>query len=227
MSALGDNWDNPTFTETAAHAALLSGDGSSAVVRIDSVGFTSHDCLTGPAMILNTTVQDTDLDGLLDVWETSPAETDPNGQALPDLGAMQANPNHKDLFLEAAYFVADPNTSYGTGTSQVTTSGHDHLLSNDAINMLGNAYKNAPVLNPDNTFGINLHVDVGNNLQSNLYVIKVADGARGGEKIKERVLYRRWLWVPRLAGNRRMEGRAPVLSRCSGKEQWRRVRSGH
>jgi hypothetical protein len=189
ISHEGQTWDNPTFTETAAHAALLSGGASSAVVSIDTSPFPSSDCLTGPAMILNTTVQDTDLDGLLDVWEEGPAETDPNGNALPDLAAMGANKNHKDLFLEAAYFVAPANTSYGTGTSQVTDGfGHDHLLSIDAVNMLGNAYKNAPVLNPDTTYGIDLHIDVGGNHQTNPanpYIIP-SNLARGGETIIER-----------------------------------------
>jgi hypothetical protein len=187
ISDEGDSWDNPTFTTfPTTNAPLLTGNASSTVVSIDHANMTPYDCLTGPAMILSTTVQDTDLDGLVDVWETAPPPVDPSGQPLPDLAAMGASPLHKDVFVEAAHFVAGANTTYGTGSSQVVdAAGHNHLLSAQAITMVGNAYAAAPVLNPDTTTGINFHIDVGNNLQSTPYVIP-ASLARGGETITER-----------------------------------------
>ena len=48
------------------------------------------DCLYYSAIILSTTVQDSDGDGLLDIWETTSGLTDPDGQPLPDLAAMGA-----------------------------------------------------------------------------------------------------------------------------------------
>ena len=60
------------------------------------------DCLTFSAMVFRTTVQDSDGDGLLDIWETSQSLVDPNGNALPNLAAMGANPNRKDLLSRLA-----------------------------------------------------------------------------------------------------------------------------
>ena len=66
-STLGP-WDSPTWNVSQ----YLPGDASSASVVLDHVG-TPYDCLTGGVMILGTTVQDADFDGLLDDWETSEA----------------------------------------------------------------------------------------------------------------------------------------------------------
>ena len=55
-----------------------------------------RDCITPAAIVFKTAVEDTDRDGLLDVWETRTARlgasdlTDPRGRQLPPLGAMGA-----------------------------------------------------------------------------------------------------------------------------------------
>jgi hypothetical protein len=44
---------------------------------------------------------------LLDVWESATAPvTDPNGRPLPNLAAMGADKDHKDLFVEIGYMRA-------------------------------------------------------------------------------------------------------------------------
>ena len=49
-------------------------------------------------------MKDTDGDGLLDIWESSTTTlSDPNGQPLPNLAAMGADPDQKDLFIEIGY----------------------------------------------------------------------------------------------------------------------------
>ncbi len=66
------------------------------------------DCTHHSAWILDTTVQDTDADGLLDIWETNNnglGLSDPTGLAFPDISSM-ADPNHKDVFFEVAYMHA-------------------------------------------------------------------------------------------------------------------------
>ncbi len=64
---------------------------------------------------------------------------------------------------------------------------HSHLLKLEAVNLAGDALKNAPVSNPDGTTGINLHVDVGANYQltpPNPYIVPAAF-ARGGKNMSE------------------------------------------
>ena len=44
---------------------------------------------------------------------------------------------------------------------RVDVTGHHHLPSPQVLKLVGDAYKNAPVLNPDGTTGIRAHFDVG------------------------------------------------------------------
>ena len=101
-----DGWDTKPFdlqmTPNAEFATIT-------VLPVSS----NFDCLTGGVFILSAVAQDGDGDGLLDIWETTSGLTDPNGELLPSLAAMGANPNKKDLFTEIAYMSANPNTRYG------------------------------------------------------------------------------------------------------------------
>jgi hypothetical protein len=134
--------------------------------------------------VFSTEVQDTDGDGLLDIWESSASTIlDPNGRPLPNLNALGADPNHKDLFVEIGYMHADVPTTYGG----VLKPAHTHLPDPTALQMVGDTFRNAPVHNPDSFDGINVHFDVGNNYQggeAGPYVIAAAL-ARGGEGIDE------------------------------------------
>jgi uncharacterized repeat protein (TIGR01451 family) len=90
---------------------------------------------------------DTDDDGLLDVWEMYGVDTNNDGVIDIDLPALGANPQRKDLFVEADYLVA---------------SDHSHAPKKDAINSVVKSFANAPVTtNPDGTMGVQLHVDTG------------------------------------------------------------------
>ena len=108
---------------------------------------------------------------------------------------MGADPQRKDLFVEIGYMKAAGPTSYGgTGAPQVTDlDGHSHLPLLPVLESVGAAFANAvPVSNPDGSTGISLHFDVGDNYQAtppttqSPYIIKVSDGARGGEFIAEK-----------------------------------------
>lgn len=173
VGASGVKWDNPTFN------VVLPGDAASAQVKVDRNGLFS-DCLSWSAIIFSTTVQDTDGDGLLDVWESSAATLhDPNNQPLPNLHAMGADPNVKDVFAEVAYMYALPGTSYGG----VVKPEHTHLPPYDALKMVGDSFKNAPT-------PVNVHFDVGNAYQLNSdgtpteYIIR-ANMAAGGKSTSE------------------------------------------
>ena len=192
LNPFQSGWDYKTFENLP-----LSGGASSAVVSVDHEGFTPFDCLSWGVIIFSTTVQDTDVDGLLDIWESSTDTLyDPNNQPLPNLKAMGANKHVKDIFVEIGYMKTEPYENPAQGM----VDAHDHLPAELAVTMVGDAFKNAPVKNPDKTCGllsqlpcgptgIKVHFDVGNNYQANPYVIPWSPGpsslARGGEFIDE------------------------------------------
>ena len=182
-------WDNLTFP------VVVDQNAASVTTRVDHVG-NPFDCLSWGAIIFSTTVQDTDADALVDVWEsqqTTPL-ADPNGVALPNLFAMGANPNRKDVFIDTA---AMKTAGYSNPT-QGAVSAHDHMLTQAALDMVGDAFKNAPVdpipnTNPQQYKGIAVHFDVGNRYQTkpgsnppvpDPYIVP-ANLSRGGEQIVE------------------------------------------
>ena len=183
-AAKGPNWDNPTFDLTAAKFPGLSAL-TEVTTSVDHEGSGTFDCLTWAAVIYRTTVKDRDGDGLLDVWESSEVPpVDPLEQPLPNLKAMGADPDHKDLFIELGYMYAEDHPTYGG----VEKPAHSHLLSPAALKLVGDAFATAPVSNPDGRPGIALHVDAGNSYptsDADPYVIRGTELAKGGEAINE------------------------------------------
>ena len=75
VGAQGPDWDNPSLS------MAMPGAARSMTFNVTSTGQGSYDCLSFGAAVLSTEVQDSDNDGLLDVWElpqTTPL-LDPNG----------------------------------------------------------------------------------------------------------------------------------------------------
>ena len=90
---------------------------------------------------------DTDGDGLCDSWETDGVTVQmPNGPVFIDLPGMGADAHHKDIFVQTDYMVAP---------------SHSHKPYVGAMGEIIQAFANAPVMNPDGTTGITLHVDCG------------------------------------------------------------------
>lgn len=85
---------------------------------------------------------DTDGDGLPDNWETEGVDINGDEKVDLDLPAMGADPEHKDIFMEIDYMPT-------------------HEIPQAAVNMMVQAFANAPVSNPDGSTGITLHVDNG------------------------------------------------------------------
>jgi hypothetical protein len=105
------------------------------------------------------TLVDTDGDGLLDIWETEGLTVSVNGvDVFLDLPAMGADPMRKDIFVEIDYMV---KPGYCIPFTKVCFLGHSHQPKPEAIAKIVEAFANAPVLNPDGSMGINLHVDYG------------------------------------------------------------------
>ena len=131
--ALGAFWDSPTFDV----GYLVTPNAS----QVNASSPFVSDAITFAAMVFSTTVQDTDGDGLLDVWETS-GFTDMDGTFI-DLPAMGANPNVRDLFLEIDWMDA---------------TDHSHKPKQAALNNVIAAFAAAP------GGVINLHIDLSNSI---------------------------------------------------------------
>ena len=102
---------------------------------------------------------------------------------LANIAAMGADPLHKDAFFNIGYLYTDKITTYGG----VAKPPHSHLPALESVNIFGDALKNAPLTNPDETTGIRAHFDVGNNYQTdppNPYIIPAAL-AKGGKNLSE------------------------------------------
>jgi len=101
---------------------------------------------------------DTDRDALLDGWETDGIDFDNDGNVDLDLPAMGADPRFKDIFVEIDYMVLP---------DEAGVTGHTHEPSASALQIMIDAFKNAPVSNPDkedgtpNDDGIRVHIDAG------------------------------------------------------------------
>ena len=85
---------------------------------------------------------DTDGDGLLDGWEVY-------GVNGIDLRAKHASPLHKDIFVEMDYM-------------RRQTATHGLAPNNAVLKRIALIYANSPVSNPDGRDGINIHLELGN-----------------------------------------------------------------
>ena len=152
-------WDNPTWLISQyGYVNTTQTSETTSVVPSSS----NSGCVSWGAMILSTTVQDTDGDGLLDVWE-GPAQgyTDAvSGQFVPLPGA---NPNVKDLFVEVDYL------SNLDGSAGVYL--HSHLPKQAALDAVGDAFF---------AQRINVHFDVGSVYQglNDPYIISAGTGGK-------------------------------------------------
>ena len=171
----GPKWDNPTFSNLP-----LAAGAASAAVRVAPNGLLS-DCLCYSGIVLSTGVADADGDGLLDVWESSTTTlSDPNGQPLPNLAAMGADKDVKDLFIEIGYMETLAPATYGG----VSKAAHSHLPTPAALKLVGDAFANAP------SGSIRVHFDVGEDYpagEADSYIIRGPGLARGGDAIAETI----------------------------------------
>jgi hypothetical protein len=118
----------------------------------------------GQTAIIRAYQLDTDEDGLYDHWERAGGGIDINRDGAVDLAlsAWGASVTHKDMFIEADWTVSRPgqwNNSPQPGVFQY----------------LVNTFLNSPVMNPDGTTGIRVHVDAGASLS-----IDTGTGSRQG-----------------------------------------------
>jgi hypothetical protein len=173
-------WDNRTYDVSDKMGIFPPADSptpiSSATTRVSPFG--KADCLSWGFVVFSTTVQDTDEDGLLDYWEKYGVK-DESGTVVVNLPALGVNRIRKDLLIEIDYMFDD-----NPGVV------HQHLPYSKALRMVGDAFNNAPVANPEGApNGIHVVFDLGlnppgNPYFDNPYVLGTANG--GGDRINER-----------------------------------------
>lgn len=95
---------------------------------------------------------DQDGDGLPDKWETQGYDADGDGVVDWDLKALGASPTKKDIFVEIDW-MAKP----GPG-------GHSHAPKEGVLTRIVQMFATAPVTNVDGTTGINLHLELSNEI---------------------------------------------------------------
>jgi Bacterial Ig domain len=174
------SWAFSSVPVSMAGTTSAAGYGGTAVVEVDHTNQNQNDCLAFAAIVFSTAVKDDDHDGLPDAVEDSStvpavdgvAWKDPDDQLLPDLHAMQASSGHKDMFVEIGAMEATTTITHGSAAAPYDSSAtpilegvpvpaHDHMPLPEVLKMVGDAYKNAPITNTDNTTGIRVHFDVG------------------------------------------------------------------
>jgi len=185
VGAQGADWDNYTFNYN-----LAAGD-SSVQTEVQS----SKDCLSWAAIITSTNVQDSDFDGLLDIWEESGLYFNPgfrndgippskivtptapasfgtctgNAATCVNFKAMGAKVNVPDIFIQIDWMQSNG----------LSVPNHTHNPQLAALNMVGAVFQ---------SHGINMHFDVGGSStyqgQGSPYIIP-STYAAGGNVVQE------------------------------------------
>jgi trimeric autotransporter adhesin len=125
-------------------------------VFLDNVRWLEETCPAGTVAGSGSDHSDEDSDGLLDSWEQVGIDLDGDGTIDLDLPAMGAAPRRKDIFIEIDSMVQPGLCVFGS-----CTHGHSHQPNAAALQRIIEAFRNAPVKNPDGSTGINLHIDAG------------------------------------------------------------------
>jgi hypothetical protein len=121
---------------------------------------------------------DTDGDQLLDTWETKGIDYNNDGVMDIDLKAMGADPNHKDLFVEADW-MEKPKSC----VLFFCWGGRSFAPMQSALADVQTSFANSPVTNPDGTTGIRLHIDSGSSS-----VMDPVTGALWGSRSRSNVV---------------------------------------
>jgi hypothetical protein len=151
------SWDNPTWSLSGNSNPVKANDASATTTVMPNSS--NSGCVSWGAVIFSTTVQNSDNDGILDVWKQKQgycdasvnggvcSTSDPSWVALP--GATKGN---KDLFVELDYMCSIVNAD---GTCD-TTNGYSFYPSTAALTMVTSAFSHK------GANGINAHFIPGN-----------------------------------------------------------------
>lgn len=136
------------------HVRTISG-GNTSVLQWEDLPHAISDNDFNDLVVAVRVNVDSDGDGLWDDWEQS--GIDLNGDGVADVLLPGADPKHKDIFVRLDYMdCAVPGSDCAPGDT------HSHRPLQSAIDAVVQAFAGAPLLNPDGTTGIRLHVEIGN-----------------------------------------------------------------
>jgi hypothetical protein len=151
------SWDNPTWSFIGNSNPVKANDSSATTTVVPSSS--NSGCVSWGATIVSTTVQNSDNDGILDVWKQKQgycdasvnggvcSTSDPTWVSLP--GSISGK---KDLFVELDYMCSIVNAD---GTCD-TINGYSFYPTPGALTMMTNAFS---------PHGINAHFIPGNAIQ--------------------------------------------------------------
>lgn len=105
-------------------------------------------------LIIRASHLDSDGDGLLDHWESSGMDVNQDGIVDLNLSLLGANQFEKDLFVEVDYM------DCAQGGCIAPHNKHSHRPAPGSRAAVVNAFKNAPVANPNGSKGILFHLEV-------------------------------------------------------------------
>jgi hypothetical protein len=98
-------------------------------------------------------VADSDSDGIPDDVEINGYDFNGDGTIDINLADLGAKWNHKDVFVQVDWI------------EQSGLLGHSHKPGDDSMDLVKQAFANAPVSNPDGSTGINLHIVFGQKIE--------------------------------------------------------------
>ena len=182
------SWDNPTWF--LPNGAVKAGDASATTSVVPNSS--NKGCVSWGAIIMSTTVQDSDHDGLLNVWKAPPPPPPPAPPAPPgycDAGAHRgmsnqgacrfgdvtdpswvslsgATPGKQDIFIQLDYMCTKV-VKHADGTTTCDLSGVSYKPSQDAINDVVCAFSSP--------FGSVSGFNCSNNTNHNIQVHVVPD----------------------------------------------------
>jgi hypothetical protein len=166
------SWDNPTWFPNAyapTNTAVQSTDSSETVVVQPSSS--NKGCVSWGAAVLSTTVQNSDRDGLLDIWKTNQGYCDARSNlGLTSQGTCHvgdvtdpywvdltgASPNQKDVFVQLDYMCSA--NADGTANCDPGSGGFSYFPGQTVLDNVTGAFS-------ANGHGVNVHIDINPNNQ--------------------------------------------------------------
>jgi len=157
------SWDNPTWSFPPGANPVNANDASATTMVVPNSS--NPGCVSWGAVIFSTTVQNSDNDGILDVWKQNQGYCDAsvnNGSCSTNdpswVALLGAALGQKDLFVQLDYMCSMVNAN---GTCD-TANGYSFYPPPSALAMMTKAFQG---YNPPFLHGINTHFIRGNPIQ--------------------------------------------------------------
>lgn len=155
------NGNHEPRAEAMLEDAARLGNGPFFTTRPDAGNLTQ-----GLELLITGCGADSDGDGLYDIWETDGYDHDGDGVIDVDLPALGADPDHKDLFIQASWMAPDGVVPCYLIFFCPPSADGAHPPRREALQRVVDAFAEAPVENPDGEPGVTVHFDAGDQTPS-------------------------------------------------------------